>query len=118
VAQAVASASASASDDVGPAAAPRTEADAGRRRDAGASGLARWDKDGDGRITREEAPARLKKRFDKLDTNHDGALDAEEMKAARGPGKGHGKGHHGKGKGHGDGGHAAPAHPAEDTEEP
>jgi HlyD family secretion protein len=114
-------ASASASAEAEAPASATLEADAGKghhKADAGARGLARWDKDGDGRVTREEAPAKLKKRFDKVDTNHDGVIDATEM-AASGHGKGRGKGH-GKGKGHGDGGHGKQDKhpPAEDTEEP
>ena len=41
------------------------------------------DKDGDGKISRAEAVAlpRLAKHFDEIDTNKDGFLDREEMKA-------------------------------------
>jgi Ca2+-binding EF-hand superfamily protein len=41
------------------------------------------DKDGDGKISREEAAAnpKLAKRFDMIDTNHDGFLSAEELAA-------------------------------------
>ena len=43
------------------------------------------DKDGDGRISREEAIAlpRLAKHFDEIDTNKDGFITKEEMKAWR-----------------------------------
>lgn len=37
------------------------------------------DKDGDGKVTREEAPDRLKQVFDRADGNGDGALDRQEM---------------------------------------
>ena len=50
------------------------------------------DKDGDGRISRAEADAslpRIAKNFDALDTNKDGFLTKDELRA------GHGKGGHG-----------------------
>jgi Ca2+-binding EF-hand superfamily protein len=43
--------------------------------------VGRMDKDGDGRVSREEfqnAPALM---FDRVDTNHDGAIDAQELAA-------------------------------------
>jgi Ca2+-binding EF-hand superfamily protein len=47
-------------------------------------GLKALDKDGDGRISREEAAAapRLAERFDQVDANHDGFLTPDELKAA------------------------------------
>lgn len=46
--------------------------------------IAALDKDGDGRISRAEAAGSpLAARFDSLDTNKDGFLDREELKAAR-----------------------------------
>ena len=53
------------------------------------------DKNGDGRISRDEVPARQRRFFDLLDTNHDGFLDKEEVKAMLGgglPGGGGGRG--------------------------
>ena len=43
------------------------------------------DKDGDGKISRAEAVAlpRLAKHFDEIDTNKDGFVSKEEMKASR-----------------------------------
>jgi len=43
------------------------------------------DRDGDGRITREEARGfpRLEKNFDRIDTNQDVSLSQEELAAAR-----------------------------------
>ena len=43
------------------------------------------DKDGDGKISRSEAVAlpRLAKHFDEIDTNKDGFLSKEELKASR-----------------------------------
>lgn len=49
----------------------------------GPRGMARLDKDGNGLISREEAPPRLQQRFDELDANHDGALDQQELAALR-----------------------------------
>lgn len=45
--------------------------------------LAKLDKDGDGAISREEAASSkyLAKRFDEIDTNKDGKIDRNEMKA-------------------------------------
>lgn len=39
------------------------------------------DKDGDGKISKEEAPERMKERFDRMDLNSDGFIDEEEQKA-------------------------------------
>ncbi len=44
--------------------------------------LDRLDKNGDGKIQKDELPQRRQKDFDSLDTNHDGVLDQEELKAA------------------------------------
>jgi len=43
------------------------------------------DRDGDGRITREEARGfpRLEKNFDRIDTNKDGSLSQEELPRGR-----------------------------------
>jgi hypothetical protein len=41
------------------------------------------DKDGDGKISREEAPERMRDFFDRLDTNGDGFIDAAEIAAMR-----------------------------------
>lgn len=50
----------------------------------GHGGLKALDKDGDGKISREEAAAapRLAENFDKIDTNHDGFLTRDELQAA------------------------------------
>jgi Ca2+-binding EF-hand superfamily protein len=47
-------------------------------------GLKALDKDGDGRISRDEAAAapRLAQHFDAIDTNHDGFLTKDELEAA------------------------------------
>jgi len=52
----------------------------------GAERLKKLDTDGDGRISRAEAQAapRLAARFDDLDTNKDGFLTHDELKAAHG----------------------------------
>jgi Ca2+-binding EF-hand superfamily protein len=55
------------------------------------------DKDGDGKLTKEEMPGRMQAMFDRFDTNGDGSTDVEEMKAhfkkmserfKQGPGRG------------------------------
>ena len=45
--------------------------------------LKQHDKDGDGALSRSEAPEFLKNRFDRIDTNKDGKCDLKEMTAAR-----------------------------------
>lgn len=54
--------------------------------------LQRFDKDSDGKVSKEEAPDRLKERFDSLDTNKDGFLDAGEISKLRPPSGGGGGG--------------------------
>lgn len=44
--------------------------------------LKRHDKDGDGALSREEAPAFFRDRFDRIDLNKDGKCDLKEMQAA------------------------------------
>ncbi len=46
--------------------------------------MKRMDSDGDGLVSREEAPERLGERFAQLDKNNDGNLDAEELKRMAG----------------------------------
>ncbi len=41
-----------------------------------------FDADGDGRVTRDELPERIRQRFDRMDENGDGAIDADEAQAA------------------------------------
>ncbi|MEM8883136.1 MAG: hypothetical protein AAGD14_03615 [Planctomycetota bacterium] len=48
-------------------------------------GAKSMDKNGDGKVTKDELPAALQPRFDELDVDKDGALSEEEMKAARKP---------------------------------
>ena len=45
--------------------------------------IKRLDKDGDGAVSKEEAPERMKEFFDRLDKNGDGKLTKEEMAAGR-----------------------------------
>ena len=40
-----------------------------------------WDKDGDGKLARDELPAPLRRNFDAIDTNHDGFISREEDRA-------------------------------------
>ena len=57
-----------------------------------------WDKNQDGKLSREELPEALRKNFDRVDKNGDGSISREEDAAvganrnARGKGKGKGKG--------------------------
>ena len=52
----------------------------GRRRMGNAASLfASLDKDGDGKISKDEAPGRLKTNFDKMDTDQSGAASLEEF---------------------------------------
>ena len=45
--------------------------------------MAKFDKDGDGKLTREEYPEQYRRMFDRLDTNKDGAVSLEEDIAHR-----------------------------------
>ena len=60
-----------------------------------------FDADGDGRITRDEAPDRMKERFGRMDANGDGAIDADEIRsmAERMGGRGRGRGRPGSSSG-------------------
>jgi len=49
----------------------------------GGSDLMASDKDGDGKISKDEAPEFMQTFFDRVDTNGDGALDKAEMEAMR-----------------------------------
>lgn len=60
-----------------------------RREGQPGAGLARFDKNKDGVVTRDELPAdrpRMAEMFDRLDANKDGKLDQDELKAGRAPG--------------------------------
>ena len=43
--------------------------------------LGEWDTNGDGKLSKAEAPERMAAQFDQLDTNHDGFLDKDELLA-------------------------------------
>lgn len=43
----------------------------------------RMDRNGDGKISRDEAPAQLRRSFDRMDTNGDGQLTVDEFRASR-----------------------------------
>jgi len=42
--------------------------------------MTQFDKNGDGKLQKDELPPRLAERFEELDTNHDGVLDEAEIK--------------------------------------
>ena len=41
-----------------------------------------FDTDGDDQVTRDELPERMRQRFDRMDDNGDGAIDASEAQVA------------------------------------
>jgi hypothetical protein len=57
----------------------------------GGSPIQRFDKNGDGKISMEEAPPPMKAKFSQHDTNGDGFIDADEAKSLPTP-RGHGGG--------------------------
>jgi RND family efflux transporter MFP subunit len=89
------------------AAAPRTGGPPGPGAPAG-RGMTQFDRDGDGKLSRDEAPERMRDSFNQLDTNGDGFIDAAELSALqkrsgrgdRGPGaRGQGSGARSQGEG-------------------
>ena len=49
-----------------------------------------WDANEDRIITRDEAPERMRDRFDSIDANGDGMLETEELENMLAPGRGRG----------------------------
>ncbi len=47
-----------------------------------------WDKNGDGELTRDELPERIRQNFDRVDANSDGVITPDEDKAFRDRGRG------------------------------
>jgi RND family efflux transporter MFP subunit len=77
-------------------AAPRRPADAATKPGAGGqagggSFFAKYDKNGDGKVAKDEMPENLANLFAKMDTNSDGFIDQNEMAAARPRGSGGGR---------------------------
>lgn len=66
------------------------------------------DADHNGKISREEAPERLKANFERLDTNGDGQLDEQEVRAMLGRMSGRGEGRRPDGEGRRPGGEGRP----------
>lgn len=75
--------------------------------DGQGGGLMQYDADGDGKISRDEAPEWLRGNFDSADTNSDGLLDSAELRALRQQ-RGGGPGGLGRGPGGGGPGGGAP----------
>lgn len=63
--------------------ARRGQADGAPPAGRGAEFFSQFDKDGDKKLSKDEAPERLKTRFGELDKNSDGFLDATELAGAR-----------------------------------
>jgi len=55
----------------------------GGERRPGGFDLMQFDSDGDGKVSKQEAPERMQEGFDALDANQDGALDQDEIQAMR-----------------------------------
>ena len=60
---------------------------AGMGQAGGGSPIQRFDKNGDGKISMEEAPPPMKAKFSQHDTNGDGFIDADEAKSLPTPGR-------------------------------
>jgi HlyD family secretion protein len=55
----------------------------GRATKTAPKSFADLDRDGDGKVSRDEAPPRMQEFFEKIDSNHDGFLSSAEMATAR-----------------------------------
>ncbi len=69
-----------------PAQMPKSAEGAGGKQRGGKAGpmdLMSFDKDGDKKVSREEAPEQVKQFFDRMDSNSDGFIDAKEIAEAR-----------------------------------
>jgi len=71
------------SPGAGPTAAGRTADGPGGQRSGGGFDLMQLDADGDGKISKTEAPERMLETFDGLDANKDGMLDENEIRTMR-----------------------------------
>lgn len=62
---------------------PPSEREENGRRRRGSFNLMQFDADGDGSVSREEVPERMRGFFDRLDSNGDGQIDAKEAASMR-----------------------------------
>ena len=83
--------------------------------------FATFDKDGDGKISKEEAPEAMKERFERMDRNGDGFIDKDEQEAVMNfirqrvqDGGGAGARNRNRDRGAGEGGSEKPRRPAAD----
>ena len=56
----------------------------------GPDGPMQRDSDGDGKLSMDEVPPQMERRFDQLDTNGDGFLERDELSSLRSRGRGPG----------------------------
>jgi hypothetical protein len=77
----------------------KAEASQKKSKSGGGDFLRSLDTDGDGKISKAEAPVPMQAGFDRLDANHDGFLDAAEMAALRRAAGGQGGGRQRGGEG-------------------
>lgn len=50
-------------------------------RDAAEERFRQWDENGDGKLTRDELPTRVRAKFNRVDSNHDGTISLDEHRA-------------------------------------
>ena len=63
---------------------PSRGSSGGRGPGGGSRNLMQFDKNGDGKVTKDEVPESMQGIFERLDSNGDGAIDRQEIEAMRG----------------------------------